>query len=44
MSFANVFEAKIVNAERENDWTPCVCLKFGGAFALVVSLFVEALL
>ena len=44
MSFANLFDAKIVNKEGENDLTPCVCPQTGGAFALVVSLFAEALL
>ena len=44
MNFANVFDAEVVNVERESDWTPGVCTQTGGAFALVVSLFVEALL
>ena len=44
VNFAKVCGAKVVNAEWESDWTPGVCPQTGGAFALVVSFFFEALL
>ena len=41
--FADVFYAEIVDTEGENNRAPLVCTETRGAFALVITLFVEAL-
>ena len=41
MCFVDVFYAKIVETEGENNRSPLVCPETRGAFALVINLFVE---
>ena len=42
--FADIFYGKIVDTYGENNLAPLVCLETRGAFALVITLLVEALL
>ena len=41
--FADLFYAKFFDTEGESNWAPLVCPDIRGAFALVITLFVEAL-
>ena len=43
MALANVFNAKVVNNEREGDRMPCVAPETWDSFGLVVTLGVESL-